>query len=171
MDKFLNINKKREVKESESKEKRKREQKKYVDSYLDFGFTYAYKDDKERPQCVVCFKALAAKRMLPNKLKSHLITAHSNLLSKPREYFSRKLTELNEQTANFSKRASIPAKVLLASYKVAYHVAKCKKKTCYCRRTYFTISCRYGFDYGWGVCCKTTFECAFVQQHYYPSNL
>jgi hypothetical protein len=45
MDKFLNINKKREVKESESKEKRKRKQRKYVDSYLDFGFTYTYKDN------------------------------------------------------------------------------------------------------------------------------
>jgi hypothetical protein len=127
IDKFLSINKKREVKESKSKEKRKRKQRKYVDSYLDFGFTYTYKDNVERPQSVVCLKVLAAESMLPNKLKHHLITAHSNLVSKPHEYLSRKLRELNEQTATFSKRASIPATALLASNKVAYRVAKCKK--------------------------------------------
>jgi hypothetical protein len=94
---------------------------------LDFGFTYTYTDNEERPQCLVCLKVLAVESMLRNKLKHHLITAHSNLVSKPHEYFSRKLKELNEQTTTFSKCASIPAKALLASYKVAYHIAKCKK--------------------------------------------
>jgi hypothetical protein len=147
MDKFLNINKKCEVKESESKENRKHKQRKYVDSYLDFGFTYTYKDNEERPQCVVCLKVLATESMLPNILKRNSITAHSNLVSKPREYFSRQLKELNEQTATFTKRVSIQATALLVSHKVAYYVAK-RKKTQYCRRNYFTISCRYGFDYG-----------------------
>jgi hypothetical protein len=108
------------VKESESKEKRKRKQRKYVDSYFDFGFTYTYKLHEERHKCVVCLKVLAAESMLPNRPKRHLITAHIDLVSKPREYFYRKLKERNEQTATFSKRASVPAKALLASYKVAF---------------------------------------------------
>jgi hypothetical protein len=74
--------------------------------------------------------------------------------------------ELNEQTATFSKRASIPAKALLATYNVAYHVAKCKKKNHTIAEEHILPSA-----VDMGVCCKTTFECAFVQQHYYPSNL
>jgi hypothetical protein len=167
-DKFLNINKKGEVKESESKEKSKHKQRRYVDSYFDFSFTYTCKDNEERPQCVVCLKVLAAESMLPNILKRNLITAHSNLENKPHEYLSRKLKELNDQTATVSKRASIRAKALLVSYKVAYHDEKCKKKHNIAEEIILPSAVDMVSIM---VCCKTTFECAFVQQHYYPSNL
>jgi hypothetical protein len=65
--------------------------------------------------------------MLPSKLKCHLETTHPSVLSKTRDYFSRKVKELNQQKGSFYKLASIPSNALLASYKVAHRIAKCKK--------------------------------------------
>ncbi|XP_023211413.1 zinc finger BED domain-containing protein 5-like, partial [Centruroides sculpturatus] len=108
--------------------------RKYDDQYLDFGFTYVSKGNVELPQCVVCHKVLAAESMLPNKLKHHLETIHSNLIKscgfpcrKPQDFFARKLRELKHQSTSLFSRASIPSKALLASYKVAHRIAKCKK--------------------------------------------
>lgn len=101
--------------------------RKYDDQYLDFGFTYITKENLELPQCVVCDKVLAAESMLPNKLKSHLETTHCHLQGKPRDFFVRKLGELRRQSTALFSRASVPAKALLASYKVAHRIAKCKK--------------------------------------------
>lgn len=94
---------------------------------MDFGFTYITKGNLELPQCVVCHKVLAVESMLPNKLKRHLETTHSHLQGKPRDFFVRKLRELKHQSTALLSRASVPTKALLASYKVAHRVAKCKK--------------------------------------------
>ncbi|XP_076314969.1 protein FAM200B-like [Tachypleus tridentatus] len=59
-----------------------------------------------------------------NKLKRHLETNHPNMVCKPCEYFTRKL---KEQKGRCLKQTSIPSNVLLAPYKVAHRVAKCKK--------------------------------------------
>ncbi|XP_072400651.1 protein FAM200B-like [Diabrotica undecimpunctata] len=75
----------------------------------------------------VSHKVLAAKSMLPNKLKRHLESTHSHLQGKPRDFFVRKLRELKYQTTALVSRASIPTKALLASYMVANSVKKCKK--------------------------------------------
>jgi hypothetical protein len=64
--------------------------------------------------------------MLPSKLKRHLETTHPSVVSKPRDYFSWKLKELNQQKGSFYKQASIPSNALLASYKVAHRMSKCK---------------------------------------------
>jgi hypothetical protein len=60
-------------------------------------------------------------------LKRHLETTHPSVVSKSRDYFSRKLEELNQQKRTFYKQASIPCNAFLASYKVAHRIAKCKK--------------------------------------------
>jgi hypothetical protein len=65
--------------------------------------------------------------MLPSKLKCHLESTHPSIVSKPRGYFSRKLKELNQENGSFYKQASIPSSALLASYKVAHRITKCKK--------------------------------------------
>jgi hypothetical protein len=65
--------------------------------------------------------------VLPSKLKRHLETTLPRIVSKSRNYFSRKLQELNQQKGSFYKQASIPSNALLASYKVAHRIAKCKK--------------------------------------------
>lgn len=127
MEKFLI--KKRGVEEvpSSSTQARRNKSRKYDDTYLDFGFTCTVVKNEERPQCVICLKVLAAESMLPNKLQRHLETVHSSLVGKPRDYFSRKLQEMREQKTHFRKQATIPSKALLASYKVAYRIARSKK--------------------------------------------
>ena len=65
--------------------------------------------------------------MLPSKLKRHLTTNHNNLSRKPLEFFARKLSEMNKQSVVFSNFLQTPAKAQLASFKVAYRIAKCKK--------------------------------------------
>jgi hypothetical protein len=57
----------------------------------------------------------------------HLETTHLSVVSKSGDYFSKKLNELNQQRGSFHKDASIPSNALLASYKVADRIAKCKK--------------------------------------------
>lgn len=130
MDNYIERNRKRNENSGESSkgtvEKRKK-YRKYDDQYLDFGFTYITKGNIEHPQCVVCHQVLAAESMLPNKLKRHLETTHSHLRGKPRDFFVRKSRELKHQSTALLSRASVPTKALLASYKVAYRVAKCKK--------------------------------------------
>jgi hypothetical protein len=131
MDQFLlNSNKccESENKEGASstsgKSVKKRKNRKYDDSYSDFGFTSTEFDGEERPQCVLSMKVLASGCMLPSKLKRHLETTHPSEVSKSRDYFSRKLKELNQQTCSFYKQASIPSNALLSSYKVAHKIAK-----------------------------------------------
>jgi uracil DNA glycosylase len=84
-------------------------------------------DREERLQCVLCMKALASECMLQNKSKRHLETTHPSVVSKSRDYFSRKLKELNQQKGSFRKQASTLSNGLLASYNVAHRIAKCKK--------------------------------------------
>jgi predicted RNase H-like nuclease len=64
--------------------------------------------------------------MLPSKLKRHLETTHPSVVSKSRDYFSRRLKEVNRQKGSFYKQASLPSNALLASYKIAHRIAKCK---------------------------------------------
>ena len=101
--------------------------RKYHSSYLNFGFTVAEGEGVEHPQCVICCKVLAAECMLPSKLKRHLTTNHNNLSGKPRECFARKVSEMNKQSVLFSNFLHTPAKAQLASFKVAYRIAKYKK--------------------------------------------
>ncbi|XP_075042389.1 SCAN domain-containing protein 3-like [Mixophyes fleayi] len=65
--------------------------------------------------------------MIPSKLKRHLETNHPDMANKSRDYFIRRLKELKDKKGKFFKQASIPTNALLASYKVAYRVAKYKK--------------------------------------------
>jgi hypothetical protein len=78
-----------------------RKNRKYDDSYLDFCFTSTEVDGKERPQYLLCMKVLESECMLPNMLKRHLETTHTSVVSKSRDYFSRKLKELNQQKGRF----------------------------------------------------------------------
>jgi hypothetical protein len=87
MDRFLNSNKRNSAdKESMSSTcgatVKKRNYRKYVDSYLDFGFTLTVINGEGRPQCVLCMKVLAAECMLPSKLKRHLEANHHSMVDK-----------------------------------------------------------------------------------------
>ncbi|XP_075048007.1 zinc finger BED domain-containing protein 5-like [Mixophyes fleayi] len=133
MEKFLNIGKKRASEEKDGephtsgKVVKKRKHRRYDDTYPDLGFTSVDVNQEERPQCVLCLKILSSESMIPSKLKRHLETNHPDMANKSRDYFIRRLKELKDQKGTFFKQASIPTNALIASYKVAYRVAKCKK--------------------------------------------
>ena len=99
----------------------------YGSSYLNFGFTVAERGGVEHPQCVICCQVLAAEGMLLSKLKRYSTTNHNNLSRKPREFFPRKLSEINKQSILFSIFLKALAKAQLASFKFSFRIAKCKK--------------------------------------------
>ncbi|XP_031333855.1 zinc finger BED domain-containing protein 5-like [Photinus pyralis] len=101
--------------------------RKYSQEYLKFGFTCTEVNEEERPLCVICRKTLAADSMKPNKLKRHLETLHSEYVNKPREFFELKLKTYGNEKAFFKKTLTVNEKALLASYKVSYQIARCKK--------------------------------------------
>ncbi|XP_060774414.1 zinc finger BED domain-containing protein 5-like [Neoarius graeffei] len=101
--------------------------RKYVESYLGLGFTVAEVGDEERPLCVLRLRQLAADSMQPNKLRRHLETAHPTHTDKPIAFFERKLAEYRQQEKGMVKTASVNSRAQMASYKVAYHIAQCKK--------------------------------------------
>lgn len=105
----------------------KKRNRKYDDSYLEFGFTSTEVNGEERPLCVLCMKVLPPECMLPSKLKRHLETNHKYAVGKSRDYFDRKRKELKQEKRIFFNNASIPNNALIASYKVAFRIAKCKK--------------------------------------------
>ena len=111
------------------KTKGKNKIRKYNRDYIAYGFTCEYLNGEESPQCVICRKVLANESMLPNKLKRHLSTTHPSLVDKSKEYFKNKLSELKCQKSTITafSRNEISQRALMASYKVAYCVAKCKK--------------------------------------------
>jgi hypothetical protein len=107
---LLNSNKRWESENKEGtsstngKSLKKSKNRKYDDSYLDFGFTSTEVNGEERPQCVLCMKILASECMLPSKLKLHVETTHPNAVIKSRDYFSWKLREFNQQKGSFISR-------------------------------------------------------------------
>jgi len=101
--------------------------RKYDLSYLSLGFTNIVIDGKEKPICLICMTVLSAESMRPGKLKRHLTAMHPDYVDKHIEYFQRKLDEYNKQRQSVQKISSIPLNALLASYQVAYRIAKCKK--------------------------------------------
>lgn len=101
--------------------------RKYSQEYLNFGFTSTEVNEEERPLCIICSKMLAADSMKPNKLKRHLETLHSEYVNKPREFFELKLKSYEKQKSLFKKTLSVNEKALIASYKVSYKIARCKK--------------------------------------------
>jgi len=68
---------------------------------------------------------LHATKLIDTPLK-FLETAHPSAVIKSLDYFNRKQKELYQQKRTFYKQASIPSNALLASYKVAHRIAKCK---------------------------------------------
>ena len=73
----------------------------------------------------------ASDSMKTNKLERHLEKVHADHVGKTREFFQRKLENLNKQQDMFSKTMSnaksIACYKVAASYKVSYRIAKGKK--------------------------------------------
>ncbi|XP_066543047.1 protein FAM200A-like [Hoplias malabaricus] len=107
------------------KKKQKMSARVYKDGFLKFGFVNcpsASKDDK--PMCLICGEKLANESLKPGKLQRHLTTHHDDLADKPLSFFQRKAQERQMSAQVLSRVLSHNDKLLLASYKVAYRVAK-----------------------------------------------
>ncbi|XP_023210685.1 zinc finger BED domain-containing protein 5-like [Centruroides sculpturatus] len=105
---------------SESKPKKNRH---YYDNYLKYGFTVM----NNKPQCVICGDVLSRESMKPSKLMRHLSTKHPKEADKPLDFFECKLKTLNLQQNTMIQVSSVNENALLASYRVAYRVAKAGK--------------------------------------------
>ena len=101
--------------------------RKYDEAYLALGFTVNAVGDEERPVCILFLKTLAADSMRPNKLRRHLETLHPSHINKPLKFFQRKLEKYRQQEQSFVKATSVNCKATMASFKVAYRIAQCKK--------------------------------------------
>ncbi len=101
----------------------------YKPEFLKYGFTeMRERSGNVRPQCVQCLQVLANESMKENKLKRHLHSVHPKFVEKQLSYWKDK----EEQT----KRSRIDApsstafsleKASLASFEVAWIIARCKK--------------------------------------------
>lgn len=120
MDKFLKRSSEPSTSSGSSGIKKKRL---YDDNYLKFGFTVI----DSKPQCVICFEILSRESMKPSKLVRHLNTKHPNEKNKPVEFFERKLKALEHQKTAIGQMSNLNEKALLASYRVAFRVAKAGK--------------------------------------------
>jgi len=70
------------------------------------------------PRCV-CGLKLPNEVMVPSKLRSHVITNHSNLLTETMVYFQRLLQANSRQRKLFQKAMAVSERAQLALYEVA----------------------------------------------------
>lgn len=62
--------------------------RKYLNSSLNFGFTFTDSENRLLPQCVVCEEILSNESMVSSKLKRHLNIKQNHLPKKYKIYFS-----------------------------------------------------------------------------------
>lgn len=105
--------------------------RKFSDDYVQYRFTFiTEKDGTQKPQCFLCSKLLCNENMKPSKLKEHFKALHPTNLDS--------IETLKQKRARFDSTAKLPQlgfkpvsdkPLLLASYQVAYRIAKNKKPT------------------------------------------
>ena len=61
--------------------------RKYSETYLKFGFTFAINNDLDIPVCVLCQKSLENDSMKPSLLTRHLEKAHPESKDKELDFF------------------------------------------------------------------------------------
>jgi len=101
--------------------------RKYMDTYLDFGFTFVDQDGIQKPLCVVCGEVLSNQVMVPSKMQRHMDTKHSNLRGKNRIYFQQLLDGQKKQSNMFTKVHLANDMAQEASFHVTQLVAKSMK--------------------------------------------
>uniref|UniRef100_A0A8D9A690 Zinc finger BED domain-containing protein 5 n=1 Tax=Cacopsylla melanoneura TaxID=428564 RepID=A0A8D9A690_9HEMI len=113
-----------------SKEKRssletKTKKRKYMDIYMNYGFSYEGDEDSPKPRCVVCGDILSNSSMKPSPLRRHLQTRHPEYKDKNAYFFTR-LSSTNMKTY-LKSAASISDNATEASFHISYHIAKAGK--------------------------------------------
>ena len=103
--------------------------RKYNEEYISYGFTVTLdRDGTEKPQCFFCGKVLANSIMKPVKLKEHLNAIYPGSIFDSRVTFLQKKARF-EVSGTLDRYGFIPIEkpLLVASYKIAYRIAKEKK--------------------------------------------
>ena len=99
--------------------------RKFLENYIEYGFTYIPNSGIQKAQCVVCNETLSAESMKPSKLKRHLETRHPEILSKDPSFFKRMGNGLKRSrldTTGVYSQQSIAC--IEASYVVSLRIAK-----------------------------------------------
>ena len=134
MDKFLN--KKRNVDENEFSDenslnakkpcikKANRPNRKYDDTYLDFGFSWTGNEDHFSPLCLVCGCEMSNESMLPSNLSRHLKSKHPHLQGKDLSYFKRLLEQNRKQASIFKSKMAVSEKAQIASLEMSEMIAQ-----------------------------------------------
>ena len=102
--------------------------RKYMDSYIEYGFTVVRNSGIEKPQCVICCDMLSGESMKPSKLKRHLETRHPEYLEKDPSFFKRKEDVLKRSrldTTGAYHQQSFAC--IEASYAVSLRIARARK--------------------------------------------
>lgn len=56
-------------------------------SYVEYSFTYLYKNNIDLAQCIMCGLLLANVNLKPNKLLRHIETNHSHYKNQSKDFF------------------------------------------------------------------------------------
>lgn len=123
-----------------AKDERKRKRRKYDPEYIAFSFT-AIGTNADEPLCIVCLKTLSNDAMKPAKLRRHLTTMHSELASKPKEYFERQKELYLKQKCKLMACTTVNEKALRAFGSITN--CAFQKNSHNCRRANSTNSSRY----------------------------
>ena len=107
----------KEEKTTSTQKKKSAFPRKYMDSYLKFGFIQCPDTDQlPRSQCVICATVLGNEAMKPSRIIRHLNTKHSDLINKHIEFFMRKLDALKIEKKIISQASTTDTSLLEASY-------------------------------------------------------
>jgi hypothetical protein len=103
--------------------------RKYLDSYMKYGFTQSSENGQIVPKCVVCFETLSNDALRPNRLIRHLRSKHPDLQEKPLAFFESKRESYQKMKLVIGKNfhESSNGGILETSYEIAYMIAKAKK--------------------------------------------
>jgi hypothetical protein len=82
--------------------------RKYLETYLEHGFTYSAIDGEQRPQCLICSEIFANDSMKPVKLKRHMASKHAEFKNKPIEFIERKLKSPCQQEVLTEQHTTVP---------------------------------------------------------------
>ena len=102
--------------------------RKWSDEYAQYGFTYITEPDgSHRPQCTICDAKLSNCSLTPAKLKERFLKMHGD-----GKYKNTTLAEFKIKRARYDEKATLPVfgfvsidkPILIASYEVAYLIAK-----------------------------------------------
>ncbi len=102
--------------------------RKFLSSYIEFGFIREVNNSVDLPKCIICFNVLSNESCRQSKPRHHLETKHPFLKSKDKLFFLNLLDGLknNNLVTNGITSSTAPG-IAKASYIVAFHIARLKK--------------------------------------------